>query len=87
VRGLALASRVLPLVLLALPPLCSDVEAQLGGRSNICLNRVVPSVLELDGTVRTTDRYWSQWVVGRCQLLIDLFKFKFDHLNINFIVF
>jgi hypothetical protein len=67
--------------------MCSDVEAQPGGRPDIYPDRVVSSVLELDGTVCTTVYYWSQWVIGHCQLLIDLFKFKFDHLNINFIIF
>jgi hypothetical protein len=36
-----------------------------------------------DGTVRTTVHHWGWWTVVRCRVLVNLFKFKFDRLNMN----
>jgi hypothetical protein len=39
----------------------------------------------LGATVHITV-HWDWWTVGRCHLLIDLFKFKFNCLNTNSII-
>jgi hypothetical protein len=41
----------------------------------------------LGGIARTIARRWSQWAVMRYRLLIGPFKFKYNHLNANLIVF
>jgi hypothetical protein len=52
------------------------VEVCTGGSSSVRPNREC-------GTAHVTAHNWSRWVVVRCQLLIDSFKFKFDCLNMN----
>jgi hypothetical protein len=37
----------------------------------------------LGGIGRTTVHHWSQWAVVRYRLLIGLFEFKLDRLNMN----
>jgi hypothetical protein len=39
------------------------------------------------GSAHTTACHWSRWAVVRYQFFIYPFKFKFDHLNTNLIVF
>jgi hypothetical protein len=55
-----------------------DVEVCTGGIARIGAG--------LGGTARTTASHWSWWTVVCYQLLIGLFKFKFNHLNMNLIV-
>jgi hypothetical protein len=50
----------------------------------VCLREgVVSTLLVLVGSARSGG---SSWTVMRCQLLIGLFEFKFDHLNMNLVV-
>jgi hypothetical protein len=62
------------------------------GRDSVCLNRsillsepvdIVRIGVGPDDTIRVTAHHWRWWVVVRYQLMIGLFEFKFDHLNIT----
>jgi hypothetical protein len=56
-----------------------DVKANMSGSAVGHLGRVVPLVLP-------SARRWGRRTIARYQLLIGLFKFNFDYLNINLIV-
>jgi hypothetical protein len=68
------------------------VDVDVADRASVCSDWTVCVGVGLNGTIHTTVCYWSRWTVMHCQLLISLCKFKFDekkfdHLNINLIIF
>jgi hypothetical protein len=54
-----------------------------GGAAVVGLGGTVHIEVRSDGTVRTTVHHWGWWTVVRCRVLVNLFKFKFDRLNMN----